>query len=468
MISFVLNEQDITTDQSPGMTVLDFVRYHRHLMGTKCGCREGDCGACTVLVGELEGNDVRYRAMTSCLIPLSNITGKHVVTVEGINPGDSSLNAVQEALVAESGTQCGFCTVGFVMSLTAFCLEEQPPAPGGAIAAIDGNICRCTGYKSIERAAERLTTLVKTRKKTSPLLFGIKNKVVPSYFTDIPGRLKLIQTRATAKNLVSLESAKPVFVGGGTDLFVQRPEEMEHLQATYLFGDTSLKGIRQTGDRIEIGANVTVTELMESALLQSIFPRLHSSMKLVSSTSIRNMATVAGNLINASPIGDLSIWLLALNAVIVLQGKYTREVPLKDFFTGYKIMDRQPDEIVTKIYFRRPAGQYYFNFEKVSKRTYLDIASVNTAILLRLEGDTITEAHVSAGGVGPVPLYLRQTAAFLTGKSINQPGELITQANEMIGAEISPISDIRGTAAYKRLLLQQLFYAHFVEMLSLS
>lgn len=468
MISFVLNEQDITTDQSPGMTVLDFVRYHRHLMGTKCGCREGDCGACTVLVGELEGNDVRYRAMTSCLIPLSNITGKHVVTVEGINPGDSSLTAVQEALVAESGTQCGFCTVGFVMSLTAFCLEEQPSTPERAIAAIDGNICRCTGYKSIERAAERLTTLVKTRKKTSPLLFGIKNKVVPSYFTDIPGRLKLIQTRATAKNLESLESAKPLFVGGGTDLFVQRPEEMEHTQAIYLFDDTSLKVIRQTGDRIEIGANVTVTELMESALLQSIFPRLHSSMKLVSSTPIRNMATVAGNLINASPIGDLSIWLLALNAVIVLQGKYTREVPLKDFFTGYKIMDRQPDEIVTKIYFRRPAGQYYFNFEKVSKRTYLDIASVNTAILLRLEGDTITEAHVSAGGVGPVPLYLRQTAAFLTGKSINQPGELITQANEMIGAEISPISDIRGTAAYKRLLIKQLFYAHFVEMLSLT
>jgi xanthine dehydrogenase small subunit len=263
-------------------------------------------------------------------------------------------------------------------------------------------------------------------------------------------------------------TVETVFVGGGTDLFVQRPEKMEHIPAVYLFDDISLKGIRQNGDRIDIGANVTVTELMASDLLQSIFPRLKSFLKLVSSTPVRNMATVAGNLVNASPIGDLTVWLLALDAIVVLQGQNTREVPLKDFYLGYKKMDRTPDEMVTKVYFRRPSGQYYFNFEKVSKRTYLDIASVNTAILLRLEGDKIAEAHLSAGGVGPVPLYLRQTAAFLTGKTIYQPGELMTQANEIIGTEISPISDIRGSATYKRLLLQQLFYAHFVEMFSLT
>lgn len=467
MISFVLNEQDISTDLSPGLTLLDFIRYHRRLMGTKCGCREGDCGACTVLVGELSGNNVRYRAMTSCLTPLSNIAGKHVVTVEGINSGEGRLTAVQEALVTESGTQCGFCTVGFVMSLTGFCLEEEPLTSEGAIAAIDGNICRCTGYKSIERAAERLSVLSKSPKGETPLFSAIDNNVVPIYFKDIPARLAKMPIRPTAENKVQLP-AETVFVGGGTDLFVQRPEKMEHIPAVYLFDNISLKGIYQNGDNIEIGANVTVTELMASDLLQSLFPRLKSFLKLVSSTPVRNMATVAGNLVNASPIGDLTVWLLALDAVVVLQGQNTREVPLKDFYTGYKKMDKKPGEIVTSIYFRRPSGQYYFNFEKVSKRTYLDIASVNTAILLRLDGHIIAEAHLSAGGVGPVPLYLSQTAAFLTGKSIHQPGELMAQANEIMGTEISPISDIRGSATYKKLLLRQLLYAHFVEMFSLT
>src|SRR5580765_9097988 len=159
MIEFILNNQDISTDLAAGMTVLDFVRYRQNLKGTKIGCREGDCGACTVLVGELLGNEVRYRTMTSCLMPLANAAGKHIVTVEGINPDDGSLTPVQQAMVDESGTQCGFCTVGFVMSLTGFCVDavSSPHVSKGsveaAISSVDGNICRCTGYKSIERAA---------------------------------------------------------------------------------------------------------------------------------------------------------------------------------------------------------------------------------------------------------------------------------------------------------------------------
>ncbi|HEX2640019.1 MAG TPA: 2Fe-2S iron-sulfur cluster-binding protein, partial [Pyrinomonadaceae bacterium] len=152
MVQFILNDQDINTDLSPSTTVLDFVRYHQNLKGTKIGCREGDCGACTILVGELRGDEVRYRSMTSCLMPLANAAGKHIVTVEGINREDGSLTPVQEAMVEASGTQCGFCTVGFVMSLTGFCLDgdsgpkSNRPAEA-AISAIDGNICRCTGYK---------------------------------------------------------------------------------------------------------------------------------------------------------------------------------------------------------------------------------------------------------------------------------------------------------------------------------
>src|SRR5512141_1405130 len=157
MIEFVLNDQDIVTDLQPGMTVLDFVRYRQNLNGTKIGCREGDCGACTILVGELTGENVRYRSMTSCLMPLANAAGKHIVTIEGINPDDGSLTPVQQAMVDESGTQCGFCTVGFVMSLTGHFVCSPHVGKGSvsptdaAISSIDGNICRCTGYKSIER-----------------------------------------------------------------------------------------------------------------------------------------------------------------------------------------------------------------------------------------------------------------------------------------------------------------------------
>ena len=157
MISFILNNTDIRTELPPGITVLDFVRYKQNLKGTKIGCREGDCGACTILVGELVGKDVKYRSMTSCLMPLANAAGKHIVTIEGINPEDGSLTPVQQAMVDESGTQCGFCTVGFVMSLTGACLDGSARSSEAAISSVDGNICRCTGYKSIERAAARLS-----------------------------------------------------------------------------------------------------------------------------------------------------------------------------------------------------------------------------------------------------------------------------------------------------------------------
>src|SRR5258708_24833612 len=153
-MQFILNDQDISTNQPPGSTVLDFVRYHENLKGTKIGCREGDCGACTVLVGELVGSEVKYRTMTSCLMPLANASGKHVVTVEGINPADRGLTPVQQAMVDESGTQCGFCTVGFVMSLTGFCVDDTAKTPEMAVSAVDGNICRCTAYQSIQRAPD--------------------------------------------------------------------------------------------------------------------------------------------------------------------------------------------------------------------------------------------------------------------------------------------------------------------------
>lgn len=461
-MKFILNDQDITTDQPPGTTVLDFVRYHKNLKGTKIGCREGDCGACTILVGELVGDDVKYRSMTSCLMPLANASGKHIVTVEGINPADRGLTPVQQAMLDESGTQCGFCTVGFVMSLTGFCIDDTAKTPEMAVSAVDGNICRCTGYKSIERAACSVNRQLSEGGK----------KFVPKYFKNISQRLTNLTTQqAETRAVASFPSGIPAFVGGGTDVYVQRPEDMADHYAVPLLYDEQLRGIRDTGEHIEIGASATVTDLFVSPVMQSIFPDLYKHLKLVSSTPIRNMATLAGNFVNASPIGDMTVWFLALDAEVdlcaspVSKGD-TRTLSLKDLYLGYKQLAKQPDEIITTIRFKKPSRDFRFNFEKVSKRTYLDISTANTAISISIDGDLIRDAHVSAGGVAPIPLYLKNTSAFLKDKEVN--ANTIGQANEIMQSEISPISDVRGTESYKRLLLRQLFTAHFFEMFDLG
>jgi xanthine dehydrogenase small subunit len=470
VITFILNNETVQTSLPAGTTVLDFVRYDQNLKGTKIGCREGDCGACTVLVGELTSDSVNYRSMTSCLMPLANAAGKHIVTVEGINPPDGSLTGVQQAMVDESGTQCGFCTVGFVMSLTGFCVDDTAKSRASAVSAVDGNICRCTGYKSIERAAETLAVQMCASQHVSKgetLDSAISLGMVPEYFADIKNRLQDLE----AANPKSAIPNPKFFVAGGTDLYVQRHDEMVHAPADNLFYNDELRGIRETGEFIEIGASVTVTDLLVSPVMQGIFPDLYKHLKLVSSTPIRNMATLAGNFINASPIGDMTAWFLALNASLIFDNG--RELPLRELYLGYKTLARKDDEFIKTIRFRAPVGDFRFNFEKVSKRTCLDIASVNTAISIIVSapsnGDRsafILEAHASAGGVAPTPLYLKKTSQFLRGKEISD--EVVSKALEIVQTEISPISDVRGSEEYKRLLLKQLFTAHFVELFGME
>lgn len=255
-------------------------------------------------------------------------------------------------------------------------------------------------------------------------------------------------------------------MNGGTDLYVQRGDELLLETADYLFDLDTYREIKEIDGRIEIGGSVTVSDLLDSAIMQAYFPKLFPHLKLVSSTPIRNMATVAGNLVNASPIGDITIWLLAMNATVVLQNGTTREIPLRDFYQGYKKMARQPGEIVEKVYFKKPGEHHWFNFEKVSKRRYLDIASVNSAISLEIENGVIHHAHLSAGGVSPVPLFLKNTSSCLN--SLPIPFDLAHEEEllYLIQSEIHPISDVRGTAEYKRLLMQQLFKGHFITWLN--
>jgi len=468
---FILNEKEIETALSPGMVLLDFIRYHRHLMGTKIGCREGDCGACTVLVGEIKDGELSYQSMTSCLLPIGNVHGKHIVTIEGIN-NSKELNPVQQAMADEGATQCGFCTPGFVVSLAGFCLSRKEATTENAIAAMDGNICRCTGYKSIERAAARLAILLRERQKEEPVMFASKNKILPGYFSEIKMRLQELNDAERVKHFMDPASLaqRSHVVGGGTDLYVQKHDELAHSAIRFVFDHPQLNGIIKEGNKCIIGASATVTDLKESRVINEIFPQFNRYARLVSSTPIRNMATIAGNFINASPIGDFTIFFLALNAQLILNdlskmgsnGESVRTLPLRKLYKGYKQLNKKEEEQIERIWFDLPGKNSLFNFEKVSKRTHLDIASVNSAINITMHNGIIENAGISAGGVGPTPIYLHKASEFLEGEEISE--KTVTKTIELAWSEISPISDARGSKEYKKLLLGQLIKAHFMTL----
>lgn len=457
MIEFILNHKIIRTSQNTGMTLLDYVRYEKNLSGTKIGCREGDCGACTVLVGSAnESGNMEYKSITSCISPLGNAHGKHIVTVEGTNLKEK-LTVVQQAMKDNYATQCGFCTPGFVMALTGFSMSNVEKNSTNALNAISGNICRCTGYKSIKNAAESVCQKLDYDKDGMPLDWLIENEFIPEYFKNIHEKLSALNTKTANQNNGKV-------VSGGTDLYVQQADNLMDNSVNLISNNEHLKGIKIDQGICTIGSNSTVTDLWNHTELNHYFPNLKQHLKLVSSEQIRNMASFGGNIVNASPIGDMTIFFLALNSNITLINKDNTErtIALKNFYKGYKAYDLKEGELIKNIHFKLPSKKSLFNFEKVCKRQHLDIASVNAAIQIEINKNIITNVNVSIGGVFAFPKYLEETSAFLKGKELNEA--LIIEANTILQSEISPISDVRGTSDYKRLLARQLFYSHFIEL----
>ena len=459
-INFILNNEEISTSANMGMGLLDFIRKNQRLTGTKEGCREGDCGACTVLVGKLINDKIEYHSVNSCLMPLGDAEGKHIVTIEGFNIEE--LNPLQEAMVDEGGTQCGFCTPGFIVSMQGYFISNEEVNTSDAIGSIDGNICRCTGYAGIKRSADRIVKLIAENNTPNKnhLEELVQLKLLPEYFLTIPGRLKKInlEVKKNGKN----GKAPDYFVSGGTDLYVQKWETMLESNIKLISSEKKYSGIQIEKDEIKIGGTTTVTEIMNSSVIQKYFPEITNQFKLFGSLPIRNRATLAGNIINASPIADMTNFFLALNSKIILDnGKKKRELFLKDFYKGYKTLDKTPDEILESLSFKIPSESSLFNYEKVSRRTYLDIASVNSSMYMELKDNKIIAVHISAGGVAPFPLNLAKTSDYLRGKNISD--NVINEAIEIMLTEISPISDARGTLEYKTLLLRQLIYSHFIK-----
>ncbi len=392
-----------------------------------------------------------YRALTSCLLPLGEVEGRHLVTVERLNA--SELIPTQRVIVDHGASQCGFCTPGIVVALTGYLLNAERFDLPGALNALAGNLCRCTGYASIRRAAAEL---IETVDPGADRITGLIDQgALPSWFTDIPQRLDAISS--VTQTGVS-DPSLPV-VAGGSELYVQHPEA---------FASSSPRLLRRSlpsriwGDNgsVYLSATTTAEDLKRSQVMNDVIDGIARFMDLVCSQPIREQATVGGNIVNASPIGDMTLLLLALDAELGIGGPHSgRTVPLHESFKGYKDLDLDRNEIVEWIRFDARHRSTRFNFEKVCKRRHLDIASVNSAACLHVANDRITEAHLSAGGVTPVPLRLAKTSDFLTGKPVS--AATAVKAAAVASTEITPISDVRGLAVYKRLLLRQQILAHF-------
>ncbi len=478
-VRFLLNNEASQATLPSGLAVLDLLRRERGLTGTREGCREGDCGACLVLLGELRGGEVRYRPVNSCLLPLGELEGRHLVTIEGLNPPAGpgpapALNPLQQSFVDEGATQCGFCTPGFIVALTGYFLNTPSPDPDSAEDAVAGNLCRCTGYASIRRAIARLLEQHQALPAGPVLERCVGWGIVRPWMREAAARLKALRPAARPAAAAPGEAAPapdqaaaggmaPVLVAGGTDLFVQRPEALQDAPLRFL-SELDLGGTWVRDGRRFLGATMPMEDLCG-------LPPFAPYLSCVASGPVRHRATVGGNLVNASPIGDFTIMLLALDAVLGIRAGPAaeaavaaplRELPLRDFFLGYKKLALAEGEVLEWVAFAEP-GDGVFHFEKVGRRPHLDIASVNAAVLLRLDGRRIREARLAAGGVAPVPLLLARASQQLSGREAG--ADALGQALASVQEEIAPISDVRGSAQYKRRLLKHLLVASFLRLL---
>lgn len=468
-VTFWINNEKITTDAPAGLLILDYLRKHRYLTGTKEGCKEGDCGACSVLLGELVDGQLQYSPVTSCLLPLGEMQGRHVVSVEGLNLRPGKLNPVQETMVNRCGSQCGFCTPGFIISMCWYLLTaKEEPSLKGFQRAFSGNLCRCTGYISINRASQDLVDDFGEGGKYHSI-WQAEDRIgamadaglIPEYLKEMPARLAAIEPLEEEPHDGTREAQ--FFVAGGTDLYVQKGEHLPRTKVKILNRHPEMKGIVRDEEAglLRIGALTTFEEFGQHEEIQKI---LHSSehyLFLIASLPLRVRASLSGNIINASPIGDMSNLLLAMDATLIFDnGERPRPVEMKKFYKGYKVYDKEPHEIMTEILIPIPEEGTKIHFEKVSKRKCLDIATCNSGAKIKVNAEGVIEyASLTVGGVAATPLWLKETGEYLEGKVLRE--ETLQGALRIAQTEMAPISDVRGSANYKRLLANQLLTAHF-------
>ena len=463
-------------------TLSRFLRYDQRATGTKIVCEEGDCGACTVLVGRVENGALRYRPVNSCIQFLFQLDCTHVVTVEGLARG-GELTPLQDAMVRCHGAQCGYCTPGFVMAMAGIFECTAHPTRDDVRVALTGNLCRCTGYEPIinaalEAASGRSETETEAPRRTGEAAPG-SAVLQPRMEQLYPSEPILRAIAAHAREPVGIghffkpvdlesairfkaENPKCVIVQGATDFGVwcnKRGFEAEALLS--LDAIEGLGDIRVDGGVMIAGGRATLADF--EAAVREVVPQLAPIMDRFGSPQIKNAGTLAGNIANASPIADTLPFLYVTDASLELTGlSGTRTVAIRDFYLGYKTLDLKPDEIITRIVIPLPSASETLRLYKVSKRSHLDISTFTAAMLMRRTDGRVDSIRIAYGGVAPVVLRLGKTEEFLAGKSL--AAETFAEAGGIARGEIAPISDVRGSRDFRLQLAENILQRFYHEV----
>ncbi|THD37284.1 MAG: xanthine dehydrogenase small subunit [Sphingomonas sp.] len=438
-VQFVLDGEIVSLDAvEPSATVLDLLRTRLQRTGTKEGCAEGDCGACTVVLGELDGERVRWRAVNACILFVPMLHGKALVTVESL-ARDGALHPVQQAMVDGHGSQCGFCTPGFVMSLYARSIGGEGTDGTPVKDVIAGNLCRCTGYGPILAAGEANPPQSTDDKAFVELL----RKIGPA--RSGPGWFAPHDADELAALLVEHPQAR--IVAGATDVGLWVTKQLRDLGTMIFVGDVAgLRDVVEDEDALTIGAAVRYSEARNA--LARFHPDLGELVRRIGGLQVRNAGTIGGNIANGSPIGDMPPALIALGAELTLRhGGEQRTMPLEQFFLSYGVQDRQPGEFVESVRIPRPASGTLIRIVKLSKRFDSDISAVCGAFALRIDDGCIASARVAFGGMAGIPARAPGCEAVLTGAMWNE--ETVENAAVALTRDYTPLSDLRGSAAYR-------------------
>lgn len=462
-ISFYMNGKAVSADLPPAITTLDYINISCGLYGTKCSCNEGDCGACTVVIAYVREGAVWYEAINSCLYPAAKLHGKHLITIEALGSPDN-LHPIQEAMLRHHSTQCGYCSPGFVMSAFALFATKLKPSREEILAALEGNLCRCTGYESILKAMEELSGSQSPEKivpawarAIEPQLFTFKTS--PEYVKTDSASLHSAHAYhlpATLEETFSLLDQYPEarIINGGTDIMVQ--VNIARLKIPVLIDISTMDALRKVTlkpDGVHIGAAITYSDLENSGIIKTDLPWLLELTKLLASRQIRNFGSLSGNIANASPIGDSLPLLLVLDASLLLASKASeRQIPLKEFFLSYKKTALAAGELIKEVVIPIPARDAYIKFTKGAKRKSVDISAIASGIFVEQDADgIINTARLALGGAAEIP-RLSVNFGTITGKKLPDidPQELASQ----VAAEFQPISDVRGSADYRSTLIR--------------
>lgn len=463
------------------LTLSDFLRQRLGQTGTKIVCSEGDCGSCTVLCGSPNDDKFDYLPIDSCIRFVFQLDGTHVVSVEGVagppatqRPHDSlSLTEVQTQMVDCHGSQCGFCTPGFVMAMTGLLENGNRLTDVDLRSGLTGNLCRCTGYTPIIDAGRRCepgqVSGLNELYRPQPMLADFskhKDDLIGIETTDPinpsqPKRHVFSPTSIDDVLQLLSEHSDARLVAGATDVGVQINKGRPHPPAWIdLNRVRELQGVTLTDQSIVAGSRATWTEI--EAVTLTIAPEFHAIVSVFGSPQIRHVGTLGGNIVNASPIADSIPFLYVCDAELEIAGPNgQRRVNINDFYQGYKQYDLRSNEILTAVHIPLPPADRHLRLYKVSRRRDLDISSFTAAIWVDLDGDTIADVGIAYGAVGPIVIRLRKTEAFLRGKPFHS--QSWQRAGDIAVTEITPISDVRGSVDYRLQLARNVLQKFFLQ-----